>query len=306
MEDVIFAGSDARAPVGMAEVVLTFDNADGAAPPAFAAYAEIQVCRRLYRSGESEYLLNGVGCRLRDVQDFFRDTGIGTKGYTIVEQGQIAGIVSARPEDRRALIEEAAGIGKYKVRRQEAERKIEGTEQNLVRVNDVLGEIRRQIGSLERLAKKAARYKRLREMQRWLELSVAADERRDLEDALGAAREDLARLRERATGLEARLGERELALEAARLEAAERERLLGQDNEVLVGLRGEIKELESRIGYESRERVALADMNAARREELAGLAAQRTAARSELDAAEAALAGIEAALGAEADAIALA
>ena len=91
-------------------------------------------------------------CRLRDVQDFFRDTGIGTRGYTIVEQGQISGIVSAKPEDRRYLIEEAAGIGKYKARRREAESKIEATEQNLVRVSDVLGEIRRQIGTLERQA----------------------------------------------------------------------------------------------------------------------------------------------------------
>ena len=102
MEDVIFAGSEARAPVGMAEVVLTFDNADGVAPPAFAAYAEIQVARRLYRDGESEYLINKVPVRLRDVQDFFRDTGIGTRGYTIVEQGRIAEIVSAKPEDRRS------------------------------------------------------------------------------------------------------------------------------------------------------------------------------------------------------------
>ena len=164
MVDDIFAGSEARTPVGMAEVVLSFDNSAGTAQPAYAAYAEIEISRRLYRSGDSEYLINKVPCRLRDVQDFFRDTGIGTKGYTIVEQGQIAGIVSAKPEERRSLIEEAAGIGKYKVRRQEAERKIEATEHNLVRVNDVVGEIRRQIGSLERQARKAARYKRLRKM----------------------------------------------------------------------------------------------------------------------------------------------
>jgi chromosome segregation protein len=306
MEDVIFAGSEVRAPVGMAEVVLSFDNADGAAPAAYSAYTEIQIARRLYRSGESEYLINKVPCRLRDVQDFFRDTGIGTKGYTIVEQGQIAGIVSAKPEDRRSLIEEAAGIGKYKVRRQEAERKMEGTEHNLVRVNDVLGEIRRQIGTLERQAKKAARYKRLKEMQRLLELSLASDERRELGELLAAARQGLAALREQATSSETRLAGRELALEEARLELAECERVLNQDSEVLVGLRGEIKELESRIGYETRERVALAEMNVARREEQGGLSQQRSAALAELDAAEAALAAVEAALGAEAEAIAAA
>ncbi len=306
MEDVIFAGSEVRAPVGMAEVVLSFDNSAGTAPAAYAAYTEIQISRRLYRSGESEYSINRVPCRLRDVQDFFRDTGIGTKGYTIVEQGQIAGIVSAKPEERRSLIEEAAGIGKYKVRRQEAERKIEATEHNLVRVNDVLGEIRRQIGTLERQAKKAARYKRLRESQRLLELSLAAEESRDLERDLAASRATLAVQREEATALETRLAERELALEQARIELGERERLLSQDSEVLVGLRGEIKELESRIGYETRERGALAEMNAARREELEGLAAQRAAAVRELDTAEAALAGLETSLGVEADAIAAA
>ena len=164
MEDVIFGGSEGRSPVGMAEVVLTFDNSAGDGPPAFSAYSEIQIARRLYRTGESEYLLNKTPCRLKDVHDFFRDTGIGTKGYTIVEQGRIAEIVSAKAEERRALIEEAAGIGKYKARRKEAESKIRSTEQNLLRVTDVLGEIRRQVSSIERQAKKAARFKRLREI----------------------------------------------------------------------------------------------------------------------------------------------
>ena len=97
MEDVIFSGSEARSPIGMAEVVLTFDNSDGDGPPAYSAFSEIQIARRLYRTGESEYLINKTSCRLRDIHDFFRDTGIGTKGYTIVEQGRIAEIVSARP-----------------------------------------------------------------------------------------------------------------------------------------------------------------------------------------------------------------
>ena len=171
MEDVIFAGSEAKAPVSMAEVVIQFDNSDGTAPAQFAQFTEIEVCRRLYRTGESEYLLNRAPARLRDVLDFFRDTGIGTRGYTIVEQNQITAFTSAKPDDRRVLIEQAAGISKYKARRREAERKMDSTEQNLLRVSDVLGEIRRQINSIERQAKKAARYKRLREVVRTLELS---------------------------------------------------------------------------------------------------------------------------------------
>jgi chromosome segregation protein len=275
MDDVIFAGSEGRAPVGMAEVVLTFDNQHGTAPPAFAAYSEIQISRRLYRTGESEYLMNKVPARLRDVQDFFRDTGIGAKGYTIVEQGRIAEIVSAKPEERRALIEEAAGIGKYKARRREAESKIESTQQNLLRVSDVLAEIRRQISSIERQARKAARYKRLRETLRVLELSLAADERREIESAAQASDAELRTLRDRATAEELRLSERELAIQNERIALAECERALSSGNEELLALRGQIKDCEGQIEYGRREREALAELSAARRAEVEGLREQR-------------------------------
>jgi len=281
MEDVIFAGSESRAAVGMAEVILTFDNHDGSAPPAFAAYSEIQISRRLYRSGESEYLLNKAPARLRDVHDFFRDTGIGTKGYTIVEQGRIAEIVSAKAEERRALIEEAAGIGKYKARRREAESKIASTEQNLLRVTDVLGEIRRQIGSIERQARKAARYKRLRETLRVLELSLAADDRRDLSQALERAADELSRLRDHLTAGETQVAERELAVQGKRLELTECERVLTQGSEDLLALRSEIKECEGLIDYGRRERESLAELTAARRSELERLREQRVVQQGE-------------------------
>ena len=297
MEDVIFAGSDARAPVGVAEVVLTFDNADGRAPAEFALYSEIQVARRLYRSGESEYLLNKTPCRLREIQDFFRDTGVGTKGYTIVEQGRIAEIVSAKPDERRILIEEAAGISKFKARRREAERKLEATEQNLTRVRDILGEIQRQVHSIERQARKAARYKRWRYMQRLLELSLAADERRALLGELEQARAGLAAVQDSLTRTEAQLAEREALLEQRRLELAERERTLGQGNEELFQLRGRIKELEGRIGFERRERASLAELRQARQverqqleEQLAGMREEEAGLREEQEAVEASLA----------------
>jgi len=281
MEDVIFAGSEARAPVGMAEVVLSFDNSDGSAPPAYAAFSEIQISRRLYRTGESEYLLNKAPARLRDVHDFFRDTGIGTKGYTIVEQGRIAEIVSAKAEERRILIEEAAGIGKYKARRREAESKIGSTEQNLLRVTDVLGEIRRQISSIERQARKAARYKRLRETLRVLELSLAADERRDLMASLERASDELGELRDRQTALETQVAERELAVQSKRLELTECERVLTQGSESLLALRSEIKECEGLIDYGRRERESLAELTAARRSELERLREQRVTQQGE-------------------------
>ena len=265
MEDVIFAGSASRPPIGMAEVVLSFDNSDGRAPAGFAEYSEIQVTRRLYRSGESEYFLNKVPCRLRDVHDFFRDTGIGTKGYTIVEQGRIAEIVSARPEERRGLIEEAAGISKYKARRREAESKIASTQQNLVRVNDVLGEIRRQISSIERQARRAARYKRLRETLRILELSLASDERAELMASVEAAGGRLGELRDGVTGLATNLSERELALQERRLSLAESEKEVARAAERLFGLRSEIKGLEGQIDLARRERETLSESSSGSR-----------------------------------------
>ncbi|MGH0032502.1 MAG: chromosome segregation protein SMC [Myxococcota bacterium] len=303
MDDVIFAGSEGRSPVGMAEVVLTFDNSKGDAPPAYAAFSEIQISRRLYRTGESEYLLNKAPSRLRDIQDFFRDTGVGTKGYTIVEQGRVAEIVSAKAEERRALIEEAAGIGKYKARRREAESKIGSTEQNLLRVTDVLGEIKRQIGSIERQAKKAARYKRLRETLRVLELSLARDDRAALVGALEAAARELQTLRDQLTALETQVAERELGVQAKRIELAECERVLTQGSESLLALRSEIKECEGQIDYGRRERESLAELAAARRSELSQLREQRVAQQNEASELAAELEGVERSLQSEAESL---
>ncbi len=284
MDDVIFAGSETRPPIGMAEVVLSFDNEDGQAPAAYSSFGEIQICRRLYRSGESEYLINKTPSRLRDVQDFFRDTGIGAKGYTIVEQGKVAEIVSAKAEERRILIEEAAGITKYKARRREAESKIKSTEQNLLRVNDVLGEIRRQISSLERQARRAARYKRLRETQRILELSLAADERADLLAAVEGAQGRLIELRDSVTALTSRLAERELAAEERRIALAEADKEVGRGAERLYALRSEIKGLEGQIELVRRECESIDESAEGRGSELVQLREQLS--HAELEAAQ--------------------
>src|SRR5580692_3784655 len=160
MEDVIFSGSESRAGHDAAEVTLTFDNDNGGSdlPIEYRDYAEIAVTRRLQRTGESDYLINKTPVRLKDVTDLFLGTGAGTKAYSIIEQGKIGLIVSAKPEDRRMLIEEAAGITKYKSRKKQAERKMELTQQNLLRVGDIAAEIERNLGSLRRQAAKAERY----------------------------------------------------------------------------------------------------------------------------------------------------
>jgi chromosome segregation protein len=175
MEDVLFGGSDSRAGSDMAEVTLTFENDEPESVPLeFTDYAEIAVTRRLHRNGDSEYLINKVQVRLKDITDLFLGTGVGTKAYSIVEQGKIGLIVSAKPEDRRLLIEEAAGITKYKARKKAAERKMELCQQNLLRVGDIVSEIERNLGSLKRQAQKAERYLNYRKEIEDLQLHEAS------------------------------------------------------------------------------------------------------------------------------------
>jgi len=170
MSDVIFAGSEGYAPMGMAEVNLVLENDGGPFPAKYARFQEIMVTRRLHRSGESEYLINKEQARLRDVHEIFMDTGVGAKGFSIIEQGAIGKIITAKPEERRHLIEEAAGITKFRVRKRESERKLADTEQNLVRLADIVGEIKRQLDSLQRQAKKAEKYRELKNQLRELDL----------------------------------------------------------------------------------------------------------------------------------------
>src|SRR5215475_1369896 len=197
MDDVIFGGSETRAAAGMAEVSLTFEDVglsvqassqqpeleddeedvidDEPGPKIdFAQYGEVTVTRRLYRDGGSEYFINKTPCRLRDIVDFFLGTGIGTKAYAIIEQGRVGMIVSAKPEDRRLILEEAAGITKFKKKKLAAERKMEQTRANLLRVTDVVGEIEKQLASLRRQAQKAERYKKYRAELRDIEIWSAA------------------------------------------------------------------------------------------------------------------------------------
>src|SRR5678815_1452105 len=181
MEDVIFNGSESRPPADYAEVTLTFTNDDPTdVPIEYKAYAEIAVTRRLHRSGDSEYLINKVHVRLKDITDLFLGTGVGTKAYSIVEQGKIGLIVSAKPEDRRLLIEEAAGITKYKARKKAAERKMELCTQNLLRVGDIVSEIERNLGSLKRQAQKAERYLNYRKEIEDLQLHEASHKYHEL------------------------------------------------------------------------------------------------------------------------------
>ena len=188
MEDVIFSGTETRKPLSHAFVSITLDNSDHQLP---TSYEEVTVARRLYRSGESEYLLNGTPCRLRDVNELFYDTGIGKEGYSIIGQGQIDQILSGKPEERRELFDEAAGIVKFKRRKMTAQKKLENERTNLVRVNDILTELERQVGPLERQSEKARIYLKHKEDLKKLDINVFLLENERLRKTLSELEEKL-------------------------------------------------------------------------------------------------------------------
>lgn len=181
MQDVIFSGTEMRKPLGYAFVAITLDNSDHQLAIDFD---EVTVARRIYRSGESEYLLNGAPCRLKDVNELFYDTGIGKEGYSIIGQGQIDKILSGKPEERRELFDEAAGIVKFKKRKVAAQKKLEDEKQNLVRVNDILSELEKQIGPLEKQSETAKIYLKKREELKTLDVNMFLLENGRIQDQL--------------------------------------------------------------------------------------------------------------------------
>lgn len=257
MEDVIFNGTDGRKPLGMAEVSLTFSNEDGSAPEAYEPYTEITVTRRLYRSGESEYLINKVPCRLRDITDLFLDTGIGVNGYSIVEQGRVERLINANPQDRRFLIEEAGGIAKYKERKRLALMKMEATQQNLLRIHDIIAEVKRQIISLERQVKRAEEYKAIRKEVKEIEIRFALQEYAELSEKGEASRGYLKALRDREQEISAKDVQKEALIESMRLRGMEEEeKLLSLQQETFERGR-KIQKMESEIEFFHREREGL-------------------------------------------------
>ena len=186
MQDVIFSGTETRKPLGFAYVAITLDNSDHKLP---IDYQEVTIARRLYRSGESEYLLNGTSCRLKDVNELFYDTGIGKEGYSIIGQGQIDKILSGKPEERRELFDEAAGIVKFKRRKNTAIKKLEEEQQNLTRVNDILSELTRQLAPLEKQAETAKVYLKNKEALKQLDIQMFLVEMARIREQLKAVEE---------------------------------------------------------------------------------------------------------------------
>jgi len=239
-EDVIFNGSDEAAPVGMAEVSMTMEAGDRPFPDPYGEFREVMISRRVYRDGESEYGLNNMTCRLLDVKEFFLDTGVGARTYSIVEQNSVATLVEAKPEDRRQFIEEAAGIAKYRSRKEAAIRKMEATRQNLLRIHDILREVKSQLNAVSRQAKRAEHYKALKKDVREAELALALQSYADFIEKRNTLEGERNGARQRGEGIRTSLQAIEASLEALKAEVLETEQLLAGQQEALYRLRNEI------------------------------------------------------------------
>ncbi len=305
MEDVVFAGNAENGPLGMAEVSLLLERSeeellkadlvagdDGAGgdglPPELAKLSEILVTRRYFRSGESEYFINQAPCRLKDITELFLGTGVGTKAYAIIEQGRVEQLVNAKPEELRHFIEEAAGTTRFRARKVAAERKMERTRDNLLRVQDVIRELERQMSSLQRQAKRAEEYHRLKDELRALDFRVLATRRRAWGAEIGALEATLAGIQTEEHGLVAAMEHRQRSTDAARAARHETEARLRAVDEELTDVRLRATEMLARAeaAVERRtdleRRVAAADEDATRlRQRHEDALARRAAAEDE-------------------------
>ncbi len=275
MEDVIFAGTDGRPPLNMAEVSLVLANENGSGPEALKDFTEVMITRRLYRSGESAYLLNRHPCRLKDIQNLFLGSGLGAKSYAVIGQGNIGAITDAGPEERRFFIEEAAGITRYKSRKTETLRKLEATSANLDRVNDIIAEVARQMNGRQRQAKKAERYKTLQARIRVLDLNLSIREHDQLTEEIREAEGDLRKLKDQEAGRGAAIRRLEADIEGVKLtryqknqEIAKRksdrfetQRSIDKAENDLAHLREEIGRLAEEIGDLTGGREGLEEKN---------------------------------------------
>ncbi len=268
MQDVIFEGADTRKPAQLCEVALLLTDCE---KQLGSEFHEIEIMRRVHRDGQSEYFFNGQACRLKDIQKLFMDTGIGRTSYSIMAQGQIDQILSSKPEERRAVFEEAAGITKYKSQRREALQKLTLTDQNLARVADVIGEVGRQIGSLRRQASKALRYKKLSYRLRHLALAHAGQQHAILSAALSALEDNVIKLRAAAETRRVELQQRQSEMEERRAERSRLNQRVQDAQQAVFDLRSEKEQAENNANLATIKRTGLADRLASSQQNLGEL-----------------------------------
>lgn len=253
MEDIIFAGANGRPPTNLAEVSLTLSNENGAGPEALKDFTEVMLTRKLYRSGESLYMINRQPCRLKDIHNIFLGSGMGAKSYAVIQQGNIGAITDAGPEERRFFIEEAAGITRYKQRKKETLRKLEITRQNLVRVLDIIAEVDTQMKGLDRQAKKAEQYRRYREQIRILDLRLALDRHGRYSEAARQNERLLAELKDADIESAARLNRLDAAVEEIKLRRARKNQEISRQRSDKFELQRRMDRAEGDIGHRKGE-----------------------------------------------------
>ncbi len=253
MEDVIFSGSDSRKPMSMAEVSITLTNENGSTPHQYSNYSEIMVTRRLFRSGESEYYINKTPCRLKDITELFLDTGAGAKAYSIIEQGKVDQIINAKPFDRRVLIDEVAGISKYKSRKKEALSKIESTKNNLSRVEDIIIEVKRQLNSIKRQSSKLKRYQTLKEEIKKIEIASSLKHYASLKENHAALQNDLENSSREEIKKGTTISSIEALLEDERFQLNHDEKLYQSIQEEIYKITSSAQKEESRLEYLTKE-----------------------------------------------------
>ena len=289
MADVIFSGTEGtrgRKPTSMAEVSITLGDMDEEnlkAAGVDLSFTEVTVTRRVFRDGGSEYFLNGASCRLRDIQQLFMGTGIGRNSYSIMAQGQITNIIKSKPSERRVVFEEAAGITKFKQQKKEALRKLDYTEQNLLRLEDTIREVKRQIGSLQRQAGKARRYQKVVDELRELETKLARHEYDTIDTELQGIRKESEHIRDNLENHSSGIIEEETALKELRQTLTELDRQISATQQRGLELKSEVERHENRIQYNEQRMEELAAQHADAEADIAGAQERRKQVDAELE-----------------------
>lgn len=253
MDDVVFNGSQDAAAVSMADVTMTLEGNDKSFPGNYAELTEVSVSRKVIRDGDSEYYINRVPCRLLDVKEFFMGTGVGARTYSLVEQGSVANLVEAKPEDRRLFIEDAAGVSKYKSRKDAAVRKMEATKQNILRLNDINKEVKSQLNAISRQAKRAEQYKEIKQRMRETELTLALQGYNELTEKGTFLQAKRSEMQERDNGVRANLEAKESALEEMKAKLMENDELITKSHQELYEVKNSITIKEKNIEFSRRQ-----------------------------------------------------
>jgi len=300
MEDVIFNGTEMRKPLGMAEVSLVISELDrinidplSGLSSQLAEFQELMITRRLYRNGDSEYLINKTPCRLKDIRSVLLDTRAGTKGHTVIAQGQIDQILNASPQDRRELIEETAGIIRYKKQKAEALRKLEATQQNLLRVRDIIGEVKKQLNALERQARQARSYQTLQEEAKSLEIQLLTHEYRALRSTIRTIEAELQTFAQQESGEAAEQARLAATLEQVRLTVFEANDWIAHVREELTAVEQQQAQALTAAEVERNRSGLFEEQLFHGRQELDRLAGERRRLQSEMEAIREALVTLE-------------